>query len=55
MTGLRTVLLVASLVVPLAFVGACLVQGLRERALALQWLAPCLVLWLDCLVYLASR
>lgn len=40
MTGLRTVLLVASLVVPLAFVGACLVQGLRERALALQWLAP---------------
>lgn len=40
MTFLRTALLVASLVAPLAFIGACLVQALRERALALQWLAP---------------
>jgi formate hydrogenlyase subunit 3/multisubunit Na+/H+ antiporter MnhD subunit len=40
MTGLGTGLLVASLAVPLAFLGACLVQGLRERALTLQWLAP---------------
>ena len=40
MTGLGTTLLVASVVAPLAFLGACLVQTLRERALALQWLAP---------------
>jgi formate hydrogenlyase subunit 3/multisubunit Na+/H+ antiporter MnhD subunit len=40
MTGLRTTLLIASLMVPLAFLAACLVQDLRERALALQWLAP---------------
>jgi formate hydrogenlyase subunit 3/multisubunit Na+/H+ antiporter MnhD subunit len=40
MTDLRTTLLVASLVVPFAFLAACLLQGLRERALALQWLAP---------------
>jgi formate hydrogenlyase subunit 3/multisubunit Na+/H+ antiporter MnhD subunit len=40
MTDLRTTLLVASLVVPLAFLAACLMQALRERALALQWLIP---------------
>jgi hypothetical protein len=40
MTGLRTILLVASLLVPLALLGACLIKGWRERALALQWLAP---------------
>jgi formate hydrogenlyase subunit 3/multisubunit Na+/H+ antiporter MnhD subunit len=40
MTDLRTTLLVASLVVPLVFLGASLLQALRERALALQWLAP---------------
>jgi formate hydrogenlyase subunit 3/multisubunit Na+/H+ antiporter MnhD subunit len=40
MTDLRTTLLVASLVAPLVFLGACLLQTLRERALALQWLAP---------------
>jgi len=39
-TGLHTTLLVASLITPLAFLGACLVKGWRERVLALQWLAP---------------
>jgi len=38
-TGLHTTLLVASLIMPLAFLGACLVKGWRERVLALQWLA----------------
>jgi formate hydrogenlyase subunit 3/multisubunit Na+/H+ antiporter MnhD subunit len=40
MTGLRAILLVASLLAPLALLGACLIKGWRERALALQWLAP---------------
>jgi formate hydrogenlyase subunit 3/multisubunit Na+/H+ antiporter MnhD subunit len=40
MTDLRTTLLVASLVVPFAFLAARLLQALRERAVALQWLAP---------------
>jgi formate hydrogenlyase subunit 3/multisubunit Na+/H+ antiporter MnhD subunit len=40
MTSLRTTLLVASPFVPLAFLAASLVQAWRERALALQWLAP---------------
>jgi formate hydrogenlyase subunit 3/multisubunit Na+/H+ antiporter MnhD subunit len=39
-TGLRAILLVASLLAPLALLGACLIKGWRERALALQWLAP---------------
>jgi formate hydrogenlyase subunit 3/multisubunit Na+/H+ antiporter MnhD subunit len=40
MTGLRAILLVASLLAPLALLGACLIKSWRERALALQWLAP---------------
>jgi formate hydrogenlyase subunit 3/multisubunit Na+/H+ antiporter MnhD subunit len=40
MTDFFSTLLVASLAVPLAFLGACFVEGWRRRALALQWLAP---------------
>jgi formate hydrogenlyase subunit 3/multisubunit Na+/H+ antiporter MnhD subunit len=40
MTGLASTLLVASLIVPLAFLGACFVKDWRQRALTLQWLAP---------------
>jgi formate hydrogenlyase subunit 3/multisubunit Na+/H+ antiporter MnhD subunit len=40
MTDLSSTLLVASLTAPLALLGACFVKGLRQRALALQWLAP---------------
>ena len=40
MTDLSSTLLVASLALPLAFLGACFVKGWRQRALALQWLAP---------------
>jgi formate hydrogenlyase subunit 3/multisubunit Na+/H+ antiporter MnhD subunit len=40
MTDLISILLVASLATPLAFLGACFVKGWRRRALALQWLAP---------------
>jgi formate hydrogenlyase subunit 3/multisubunit Na+/H+ antiporter MnhD subunit len=35
-----SMLLVASLATPLAFLGACFVKGWRRQALALQWLAP---------------
>lgn len=35
-----SMLLVASLATPLAFLGACFVKGWRRHALALQWLAP---------------
>jgi formate hydrogenlyase subunit 3/multisubunit Na+/H+ antiporter MnhD subunit len=40
MTDLPSTLLVASLATPLAFLGACFVEGWRRHALALQWLAP---------------
>ena len=40
MTDLPSVLLVASLALPLALLAACFVKGWRRRALALQWLAP---------------
>jgi formate hydrogenlyase subunit 3/multisubunit Na+/H+ antiporter MnhD subunit len=40
MTDLSCTLLVASLSAPLALLGACFVKGWRQRALALQWLAP---------------
>jgi formate hydrogenlyase subunit 3/multisubunit Na+/H+ antiporter MnhD subunit len=40
MTDLPSTLLVASLAAPLALLGACFVKGWRQRALALQWLAP---------------
>jgi formate hydrogenlyase subunit 3/multisubunit Na+/H+ antiporter MnhD subunit len=40
MTDLSSTLLVASLALPLTFLGACFVKGWRQRALALQWLAP---------------
>jgi formate hydrogenlyase subunit 3/multisubunit Na+/H+ antiporter MnhD subunit len=40
MTDLSSALLVASLATPLALLGACFVGGWRQRALALQWLAP---------------
>jgi formate hydrogenlyase subunit 3/multisubunit Na+/H+ antiporter MnhD subunit len=40
MTDLASTLLVASLVTPLALLGACFVGSWRQRALALQWLAP---------------
>jgi formate hydrogenlyase subunit 3/multisubunit Na+/H+ antiporter MnhD subunit len=40
MTVLASTLLVASLATPLALLGACLVGSWRQRALALQWLAP---------------
>jgi formate hydrogenlyase subunit 3/multisubunit Na+/H+ antiporter MnhD subunit len=40
MTDLCSTLLVASLTAPLALLGACFVKRWRQRALALQWLAP---------------
>ena len=40
MTDFLSNLLVASLIAPLAFLGACFVKRWRRRALALQWLAP---------------
>src|SRR5271169_6422844 len=40
MTDFSSTLLVASLALPLALLGACFVKGWRQRALALQWLAP---------------
>jgi formate hydrogenlyase subunit 3/multisubunit Na+/H+ antiporter MnhD subunit len=40
MTDLLSNLVVASLIAPLAFLGACFVKRWRRHALALQWLAP---------------
>jgi formate hydrogenlyase subunit 3/multisubunit Na+/H+ antiporter MnhD subunit len=40
MTDLSSTLLLASLATPLALLGACMVRSWRQRALALQWLAP---------------
>ena len=40
MTDFSSTLLVASLTLPLAILSACFVKGWRQRALALQWLAP---------------
>ncbi|MBR0695520.1 complex I subunit 5 family protein [Bradyrhizobium lablabi] len=40
MNDLLSILLVASLAAPLALLGACFVKRWRQRALALQWLAP---------------
>ena len=40
MSDFFSILLVASLAVPLALLGACFVRRWRARALALQWLAP---------------
>ena len=40
MTDPPSTLLVASLAAPLALLGACFIKGWRQRALALQWLAP---------------
>jgi formate hydrogenlyase subunit 3/multisubunit Na+/H+ antiporter MnhD subunit len=40
MTDLLSNLLVASLIAPLVFLGACFVKCWRRHALALQWLAP---------------
>jgi formate hydrogenlyase subunit 3/multisubunit Na+/H+ antiporter MnhD subunit len=40
MTDPFSMLLVASLATPLAFLSACFVKGWRRHALALQWLAP---------------
>ena len=40
MSDFLSILLVASLAAPLALLGACFVKRWRQRALALQWLAP---------------
>ena len=40
MTDFLSTLLVASLIAPLALLGACFVKRWRRHALALQWLAP---------------
>ncbi len=40
MNDLISMLLVASLAAPLAFLAACFVKGWRRHALAFQWLAP---------------
>jgi len=40
MSDFLSILLVASLAAPSAFLAACFVKRWRQRALALQWLAP---------------